>query len=121
MAPSRISQLDLPEVSRPAKRLKDLDSAENVENDAADDFEVLPPHPLGIKPEGNSYADLEGLDGRRSHIRQHAGYFARLPDELLMHFLDYLDPHQLLALGSSCKALYAFTHVDELWRAHFVK
>ena len=67
----------------------------------------LPRHPLGVKPAGNVYTATTKL-----HIP-----FWRLPDELVIEILEYLDPVSLLRLGLSCKALYAFSRLDELWKA----
>lgn len=110
MAPSRLLPIEyLVEDNPPPKRLR-LES-EFTE----DDSDVLPSHPLGVRPEGNAYTD------RSQGVRQKAGRFSLLPDELLMHFLEYLNDHSLLALGSTCKALYAFSYSNELWRALFIQ
>jgi hypothetical protein len=78
--------------------------------------DFIPPHPLGVKPQGNAYTSTT-----KSNLRHNVGYFASLPDELIAHFLEYLDSDQLLRLGSTCKALHAFTRADDLWRALFVE
>ena len=82
-----------------------------------DDEEVataLPSHPLGIKPAGNAYTASE-------NIKSKCGFFAMLPDELLGHILESFEADTLIRLGSTCRALYAFTRLDELWRALFVR
>jgi hypothetical protein len=112
MAPSRLLPAEYsPENGPSSKRLR-LESEATADNN---DCDILPSHPLKIRPEGNAYTDLG------QSIRQRSGSFSLLPDELLMHFLEYLDDRSLLALGSSCKALYAFAHSDELWRSLFIQ
>ncbi|OAL55895.1 Clavaminate synthase-like protein [Pyrenochaeta sp. DS3sAY3a] len=98
--------------SHPAKRLK-VSAAANFENDDEDVAAALPSHPLRIKPAGNAYTASENIKSR-------AGLFARLPDELLSLILESFDAEVLIRLGSTCRALYAFTRLDELWRALFV-
>jgi hypothetical protein len=90
-----------------------LDQGIHVESDEIE--EHLPFHPLRIRPQGNSFTECP-----RNYPRRCMGYFATLPDELLAHFLEYLEASTLLTLGSTCKALYAFTRVDDLWRSLFI-
>ncbi|KAI8940102.1 hypothetical protein NX059_003817 [Plenodomus lindquistii] len=99
--------------SRPSKKIKISREANFDDND--DDFvaAAVPSHPLGIKPAGNAYTASENIKSR-------CGLFARLPDELLSHIFESFDADVLLRLGSTCRALYAFTRLDELWRALFV-
>jgi hypothetical protein len=96
---------------RPSKRQRHV-----VDTQDSLDLDILPPHHLGIRPEGNAYTDESKVN-----IRQKAGYFASLSDELILHLLEYLDARELLALGSSSKFLYAFAHYDELWKALFIQ
>jgi hypothetical protein len=77
--------------------------------------EHLRPHPLKIRPEGNAFTDRP-----ISRPRECMGRFRALPDELLAHLLEYLQASSLCALGSTCKVLYAFTRVDDLWRSLFI-
>jgi len=74
---------------------------------------TIPPHPLGVKPSGNSFTAM-------SNARHALGEFQRLPDEALALFLEYLDSSTLTMLGSTCKALYAFCRLDELWKVLFI-
>jgi hypothetical protein len=74
----------------------------------------IPPHPLGVKPSGNRYTAPH--DSRTS-----IGLFQILPDETLSIVLDYLDSNSLRNLGSCCKALYAFSRFDDLWKSIFVE
>jgi hypothetical protein len=101
--------------SRPSKKLKTC-AAPALDNDDQDVTAVaaVPSHPLGVKPAGNAYTASENIKAR-------CGLFARLPDELLSHIFESFDADVLIRLGSTCRALYAFTRLDELWRALFVK
>lgn len=99
--------------SRPSKKLKTA-VANSVQNDDEDVAIALPSHPLGVKPAGNAYTATENIKSR-------CGNFAMLPDELLSHILESFDADSLVRLGSTCRALYALTRLDELWRALFVR
>jgi hypothetical protein len=100
--------------ARPSKRLKLSEEALLLPEDTETVAAAVPPHPLDIKPAGNAYTASE-------NIKTHCGSFARLPDELLNHVLESFDADALVRLGSTCRALYAFTRLDELWRALFVR
>lgn len=95
--------------SRPSKRPK-IFAPQTDDQDVAT---AVPSHPLGVRPAGNAYTASENIKAR-------CGSFAHLPDELLSHMLDSFDADVLIRLGSTCRALYAFTRLDELWRALFV-
>jgi len=71
-------------------------------------------HPLGVRPSGNALTATVNL-------KSACGLFARLPEELLAQFLEYLDASSLLRLGASCRGLHAFARNEELWRALFVE
>ena len=66
-------------------------------------------HPLGVRPIGN------GLT-MSTTLRSSMGHLSRLPDELFHTCLEWLDPKSLINLGHTCRALFAFTANDELWR-----
>jgi hypothetical protein len=100
--------------ARPSKRIKLSENLNFSPEESEDAATAVPPHPLDIKPAGNAYTASE-------NIKAHCGSFARLPDELLNHILESFDADTLLRLGSTCRALYAFTRLDELWRALFVR
>ena len=108
---SRIEMLD---ARQPAKRLKKSHPTDNVLKDAEEESVTLRRHPLGVKPSGNAYTATEDLKDR-------CGDFRRLPDELIITLLEYLDASALIKLGSTCKALYAFSRAEELWKALFVR
>lgn len=70
---------------------------------------LVPTHPLGIKPLGNAFT-------AKKNIRAGAGSFASLPDELLIQVIESLDSISLMRFGNTCKALYAFSRQDDLWK-----
>ena len=70
----------------------------------------LPRHPLDIKPTGNVYTATKSLSTP----------FWQLPDELVVQILEYLDPKSLLRVGTTCKALFAFSRLDEFWKAFYI-
>ena len=71
----------------------------------------LPRHPLDIKPSGNAYTIAKSI---RSPFQQ-------IPDELLIQILELLNPKDLLRLGQTSKALFAFSRNDELWKAFCIE
>lgn len=74
----------------------------------------IPPHPLNIRPSGNKFSAT--YDSRNA-----SGTFQILPDETLALLLEYLDSNSLRHLGSTCKALYAFSHLEDLWKTLLVE
>ena len=76
--------------------------------------QTVPCHPLGVKPSGNKYTATE-------NAREAIGAFQILPDEILAILLEYLDSRMLRHLGSTCKALYAFSYSDDLWKALLIE
>ena len=84
---------------------------ESTEDFDSSNESAVPPHPLGVRPLGNAY-DLN----RKPNIKGRCGGFAGLPDELLLQILDYLAAKDLLRLGATCKAFYAFCFFDDLWK-----
>ncbi|KAF2146700.1 uncharacterized protein K452DRAFT_282884 [Aplosporella prunicola CBS 121167] len=100
-------------LARPTKRLR-LDAADLQSEADAEEPAAIPPHPLGVKPSGNALtADI--------NLKASCGHFAALSDELLAQFLEFLDAPSLMRLGGTCKALFAFTRSDDLWRALFIE
>lgn len=73
-------------------------------------------HPLGLKPAGNALT-YHGSEDAHSHM----GDFSRLPDALLLTALEFLEGRSLVALGSSCRALYAYCTYDILWKDLAIK
>jgi len=76
--------------------------------------EAIPSHPLGVKPSGNALLATKNL-------RDAIGAFRSSPDELVLLLLEWLDGPSLLRIGRTCKAFYAFTRAEELWKALFVE
>jgi hypothetical protein len=97
--------------ARPPKRLKTVQVSRTKEDFSDGD---IPSHSLGIKPSGNAYSSSV-------NSKTNAGLFGVLPDELILQLLELLAASELLALGSTCRFLYAFTQYDELWRALFIE
>lgn len=80
--------------------------------DQEDTGDTIPGHPLGVKPSGNALLATENL-------RDAIGTFSILPDELILILLEFLDGPSLLRIGRTCKAFYAFTQAEELWKGLF--
>lgn len=80
---------------------------------AVEDEEAIPCHPLGVKPSGNALVAT-------SNLRDAIGTLNALPDETILMCLELLDAASLLKLGRTCKALYAFTRSEDLWKAFLV-
>lgn len=78
------------------------------------DSVAVPPHPLGIKPAGNAY-------GATKDIKSSAGNFATLPDGILAQVIDYLDAVALQQLQRTCKVLYAYASLEDLWKALYAQ
>jgi hypothetical protein len=91
-----------------------LPSYPPAQEDHDDHKEAIPSHPLGVKPSGNALLATWSL-------RDTIGSFKLLPDELILILLEGLDGHSLLRLGRTCKAFYAFTRAEEIWKALFVE
>lgn len=75
----------------------------------------IPSHPLRVKPLGNRYLS-HGPNARAS-----VGAWSALPDEVLLLVLELFESSELRRLGSTCKFLYAFCHLEELWKAVFLQ
>lgn len=75
---------------------------------------IIPQHPIGIKPAGNQFV-------AGPNIKAAAGVFSYVPDELLIQLFEFVGPMSLLQVGATCKALYAFTRFEDLWRTQFLK
>lgn len=80
-------------------------SADTTGNDSV----TVPYHPAGVKPTGNAYNATKNL-------KSATGIFVALPDELLVQVLEYLDAGSLQNIGCTCKAMYAFSRLEDLWK-----
>ena len=86
------------------------DAAQKLSVDAiGDDSITVPSHPLGVKPTGNAYNATKNL-------KSATGVFVALPDELFVQVLEYLDASSLQKIGCTCKAMYAFSRLEDLWK-----
>ncbi|KAI9720386.1 MAG: hypothetical protein M1812_002892 [Candelaria pacifica] len=74
---------------------------------------TVPPHPLKLKPAGNAYTSRENL-------RISLGSLTALTDELIIQTMEFLDGISLLKIGATCKALFAFASLEELWKSLFI-
>lgn len=82
----------------------------DVAKDSGDRHSLaVPSHPLSIKPAGNAYTATK-------NIKLAAGLFMDLPDELVIQVLESLDADSLKRLACTCKALYAFSRFEDLWK-----
>lgn len=89
--------------------------SQRAHEDAVEESESIPTHPLGVKPLGNQYFS-EGVNARNS-----VGSWKSLPDEMIMIIFEHLDAVTLFSLGHTCKFFYAFCHSEELWKALFLR
>lgn len=76
--------------------------------------DAVPCHPLGVKPSGNAYVAALNL-------RDALGSLGALTDEIILMILELLDPSSLLKLGRTCKALYAFTRSEDIWKTLLIR
>lgn len=95
---------------QPSGGLESLDPEEQL----VESQHSIPHHPLGIKPSGNQYTAKHNSKG-------FTGIFQIFPDEVLALFLEYLDSSTLCTLGSTCRFLYAFCRIDDLWKSLFIE
>ncbi|GAP87368.1 putative F-box domain-containing protein [Rosellinia necatrix] len=70
---------------------------------------------MGIKPLGNQYF------ASGPNARQYTGAVGQLPDEMILHLFEYLDASSLRKLASTCRFLYAFGQLDDLWKSLFLE
>ncbi|KAI6093822.1 Clavaminate synthase-like protein [Hypoxylon rubiginosum] len=75
----------------------------------------IPVHPMGVKPLGNQYF-ASGPTARQS-----LGLLGQLPDEMILQLLEYLDTRSLKDIGFTCRFLYAFCQLDDLWKTLFLE
>ena len=80
---------------------------------AADSPSVVPHHPLHVKPSGNLYTTP-------INIKDKTGNLSLLPDEVLIQVLEILGSRSLCNVGQTCKALYAFSRLEDMWKTLFI-
>ncbi|GJN68680.1 F-box and JmjC domain-containingprotein [Purpureocillium lilacinum] len=105
---------------QPSRAVADVNSHEHYESKAnhagvVTDAASIPSHQLGVKPLGNRY--LSNAPNARASV----GTWAMMPDEMLTVILEHFGKSDLIRLGSTCKFLYAFCHLDEIWKALFLQ
>ncbi|KAI0416930.1 hypothetical protein F5X98DRAFT_342514 [Xylaria grammica] len=86
-----------------------------LDHDGLSIDDSIPIHPMGIKPLGNLFF------ANTPNARRYTGIVGQLPDEMILHLLEYLDVTSLRKLASTCRFLYAFGQLDELWKALFLE
>eukprot|EP00808_Paulinella_micropora_P020632 g16778.t1 len=72
------------------------------------------PHPYGVQPEGNMYLDPDNA-GHAVRTRG-LGHMSVLKDDTILSLLKMLEPRDLCRLCAASRALYAFSHEEEVWR-----
>ncbi|KAI1082887.1 F-box domain-containing protein [Whalleya microplaca] len=77
--------------------------------------DAIPVHPMGVKPLGNQYF----VSGPTA--RQALGHIGLLPDEMILNIMEYFDAQSLGAIGATCRFLYAFAELEELWKTLFLE
>lgn len=100
-------------LQRPLKRRRTL-ATDHRPLDGSKGGDVVRRHPLGVRPSGNAIT-------ASTNAKDSCGFFARLPDEIIVLLLEVLQVPHVLKLGATCRALHAFTRNEELWRALFVE
>ncbi|MDP2436473.1 MAG: F-box protein [archaeon] len=80
---------------------------------SADELEswLIPPHPMGVKPRGNSVM-AEREDERRKGL----GSLGALPDEVLLEVLGYFGATELRGFGAASRWCHAFSRHEPLWQ-----
>lgn len=74
----------------------------------------VPPHPVGVRPGGNTYVEGAAPCIRRSSL---GPFFSSLCDSIVCRVLSNCSADSLLSLALTSRALYAYTRDDDLWRA----
>lgn len=97
-------------ISRHADRL-DSTSSTHSEAELSHFEPQIQAHPLGVRPSGNA------LTGSSAHAHDSIGTFGALPDEMILTVLEWLEDAELLRLGQTCRAFFAFTSSEDLWKA----
>jgi len=75
----------------------------------------IPIHPMGVKPLGNQFF------AHGPNARQSTGIVGQLPDEMILHLFEHLDARSIQILSSTCRFLYAFGQLDDLWKSLFIE
>jgi hypothetical protein len=75
----------------------------------------VPPHPHGVKPEGNRLVDMvaHGFAPTRD---VGLGHLAPLPDHLIFAIFQEVGFRELVRLSMTSRAFYVLANYDELWK-----
>ncbi|ETV95614.1 hypothetical protein H310_11044 [Aphanomyces invadans] len=82
--------------------------------DSRKDMSTRMQHPLGVKPWGNSFNDMD--NGIKPCRPKGLGRLHTLPDTILHAIFGSLDPISLGITSSTSRAWYVFCYHDEFWR-----
>ncbi|KAI9749559.1 MAG: hypothetical protein M1815_002428 [Lichina confinis] len=99
---------------------------------------AVPRHPLDIKPSGNAFCSSTTTTTCSTKIaaapavasapqppaidlRSALGHFSRLDDDLINLILEQVDAPALVHVGATCKAFYALSRVEDLWKTLVVR
>ncbi|KAL8243742.1 hypothetical protein R6Q59_010000 [Mikania micrantha] len=66
-------------------------------------------HPLGVKPSGNALTS-------KTNLQMAMGSLAMLPDSIILLLFEFLDVPSLVNIGFTCRACFAYSTYDSLWR-----
>lgn len=74
-------------------------------------------HPLNVRPLGNAFFELKSSGPSKN---EQMGYFSRLPEDIFMEILGYVDDSDALkALSHTSRVLYAYLYDEDLWKLFY--
>lgn len=98
---------------------------------------AVPRHPLDIKPSGNAFCCSTTTTTTRTrstttaapspspspaiNLRSALGHVSRLDDDVINLILEQLDAPALVHVGATCKAFYALSRAEDLWKTLLVR
>lgn len=103
--------------SSPPKKLSKSNHSSSSSRSTTTAFisSLTKPHPLGVRPSGNTL--LCSDPSKCNPLNTLGPLFGKLPEPLLMTILQEIEePMDLLHLGHTCKAMFAYAWNDELWK-----
>lgn len=75
-------------------------------------------HPLNVCPLGNL---LLAPPPKGPSRKEQLGYFGKLPEDLMMTVLGFVDDaHDLKALSHTSRVFYAYLYDEEVWKKHYI-
>lgn len=82
---------------------------------------VLTSHPLNVKPLGNYLLATKNDNRRKLTKEAQMGHFCSFDDELMMHFLSFIDDiNSLRNLSHTSRVLYAYLFDEDLWKRLYI-